>query len=54
MWRVLEHAEQVLGIEAMCAAQASDLRGSDHAMALHCGACTKRSEAGCLSLNAMP
>ena len=33
MWRVLDHAEQVLGIEAMCAAQASDLRGSDHAMA---------------------
>ncbi|HBS19460.1 MAG TPA: histidine ammonia-lyase, partial [Flavobacteriales bacterium] len=30
---VLEHAEQVLGIEAMCAAQASDLRGHDHAMA---------------------
>ena len=33
MWRVLEHAEQVLGIEAMCAAQASDLRGDEHAMA---------------------
>ena len=33
MWRVLEHAEQVLGIEAMCAAQASDLRGGDVAMA---------------------
>ena len=33
MWRVLEHAEQVLAIEAMCAAQASDLRGGDVAMA---------------------
>ena len=33
MWRVLDHAEQVLGIEAMCAAQASDLRESHHAMA---------------------
>ena len=33
MWRVLEHAEQVLGIEAMCAAQASDLRDGDFAMA---------------------
>ncbi len=33
MWRVLEHAEQVLGIEAMCAAQASDLRDGDVAMA---------------------
>jgi histidine ammonia-lyase len=33
MWRVLDHAEQVLAIEAMCAAQASDLRGDEHAMA---------------------
>ena len=33
MWRVLDHAEQVLGIEAMCAAQASDLRDGHHAMA---------------------
>ena len=33
MWRVLEHAEQVLAIEAMCAAQASDLRGGDISMA---------------------
>lgn len=33
MWRVLEHAEQVLAIEAMCAAQASDLRDSEVAMA---------------------
>jgi histidine ammonia-lyase len=32
MWRVLEHAEQVLAIEAMCAAQASDLRASEVAM----------------------
>ncbi|MDA0728786.1 MAG: histidine ammonia-lyase [Bacteroidetes bacterium] len=33
MWLVMEHTEQVLGIEAMCAAQASDLRGTDPSMA---------------------
>ena len=33
MWRVMEHAEQVLGIEARCAAQASELRSDAHAMA---------------------
>lgn len=33
MWQILDHAEQILGIEAMCAAQASDFRGNDHAMA---------------------
>ena len=33
MWKVVGHAEQVLAIEAMCAAQASDFRKSDVAMA---------------------
>ena len=52
MWRVLEHAEQVLGIEAMCAAQASDLRGDDHAMAPALRSCKTRSDSTCRSSNA--
>ena len=33
MWKVLGHTEQVLAIEAMCAAQASDFRSPEMAMA---------------------
>ena len=33
MWRVFEHAEQVLALRPCAAAQASDLRGGDVAMA---------------------
>ena len=54
MWKVLGHAEQVLAIEAMCAAQASDFRNSDVAMAPALRACRPRSVRWCPSWRKTP